>query len=280
VGFRVLPKKLTHLFFGHSFNQALEEGALPKSLVHLSFGNDFNQQLGLDVLPKKLTHLTFGEFFEQEIDNGVLPTSLTHLSFKDNLDFLFVPERLPRLTHLCMSGEFWAESFDTIFPALSHLTVQNTEQLLFCKNSSVTHLNFDDFFNEPLTPGMFPDSVTHLYLGHGFDSILTPGALPPNLTHLIFGESYDQPLSTGTLPGSLVDLAFGDRYNKPVVTGVLPPNLKSLHFGDWFDNRIPPLPDSLEKIYLNQKLLRDPSIDLPPRCIRLLRDEELKTGWW
>jgi hypothetical protein len=76
----VLPASLTHLTFGHWFNQPLAPGVLPASLTHLTFGHWFNQPLhsgvpeGRGVLPASLTHLTLGEDFKQKIDH--LPRSI------------------------------------------------------------------------------------------------------------------------------------------------------------------------------------------------------------
>jgi hypothetical protein len=73
-----LPASLTHLTFGHYFNQPLHSGVLegmgvlPTSLIHLTFGECFNQPLaheGRGVLPSALTHLTLGEDFKQKIDH-------------------------------------------------------------------------------------------------------------------------------------------------------------------------------------------------------------------
>jgi hypothetical protein len=76
----VLPASLTHLTFGHFFNQPLAPGVFPASLTHLTFGCDFNQPLhfgvleGRGVLPASLTYLTLDKNFKQNID--YLPSSI------------------------------------------------------------------------------------------------------------------------------------------------------------------------------------------------------------
>ena len=70
------PSKLTHLTFGHGFNESVEN--LPSTLTHLTFGvdSDFNQPV--EHLPSTLTHLTFNQSsqFNQPVDH--LPSTITH----------------------------------------------------------------------------------------------------------------------------------------------------------------------------------------------------------
>ncbi len=42
----------------------------------------------------------------------------------------------------------------------------------------VTHLIFDNDFNQPLIPGAIPNSVRHLEFGELFNQPLIPGAIP------------------------------------------------------------------------------------------------------
>jgi hypothetical protein len=40
-----IPNSVTHLTFGHHFNQILKKYHIPNSVTHLTFRNDFNQIL-------------------------------------------------------------------------------------------------------------------------------------------------------------------------------------------------------------------------------------------
>jgi len=52
--------------------------ALPEHLTHLIFGHMFNQSI-INALPNRLLHLTFGHVFDQPI-NDQLPCDLQKLS--------------------------------------------------------------------------------------------------------------------------------------------------------------------------------------------------------
>ena len=95
----LLPNSLTHLIFGHEFNQPVDN--LPQSLTYLKFEWDFNQPV--DNLPESLIYLSFGENFNQTVDN--LPNSLTDLEF--GYHFNHPVDNLPQsLTHLKFGNDF------------------------------------------------------------------------------------------------------------------------------------------------------------------------------
>ena len=62
----MLPGRVTHIIFGHEFNQLLAKGALPSTVTHLTC-YEFNQPLAKGVLPSTLTHLTFHYNFNQPL---------------------------------------------------------------------------------------------------------------------------------------------------------------------------------------------------------------------
>ena len=57
-----------------------------------------------------------------------------------------------------------------------NLTVSTLEEL-----SNLTHLTFEECFNQPLAAGMLPARLTHLTLGMIFNQQLTTGVLPVGL---------------------------------------------------------------------------------------------------
>src|SRR5207248_1529097 len=73
-----IPSNVTHLTFGHDFNQDIKS-AIPISVTHLTFGYKFNQNIKT-AIPSNVTHLTFGHNFNQDIKSAI-PTSVTHLFF-------------------------------------------------------------------------------------------------------------------------------------------------------------------------------------------------------
>ena len=166
----MLPPGLTHLTFGHKFNQPLGPGVLPPHLTHLKFGWNFNQPLGPGVLPPDLTHLKFGynvynrptglSDFDQPLEVGVLPPSLTHLTF----------------------GNIFNQplGLDVLPPRLTHLKFVSRSE-----------------FNQPLGLGVLPRDLTNLKFGWDFNQPLGLGVLPPDLTHLKFGWSFNQTLGPG-----------------------------------------------------------------------------------
>ena len=72
------PRYLTHLTFGHYFNQNIKD-CIPASVTHLTFGDCFNQNIK-DCIPASVTHLAFGDCFNQDIKDCV-PSGVTHIAF-------------------------------------------------------------------------------------------------------------------------------------------------------------------------------------------------------
>jgi hypothetical protein len=74
----IIPTSVTHLAFGHMFNQPIGTGVIPVGVTHITFGWNFNRRLFRGVISScvTLTHLTFGTRFNQKC---VLPPNVTHL---------------------------------------------------------------------------------------------------------------------------------------------------------------------------------------------------------
>ncbi len=92
--------------------------------------------------------------------------------------------------------------------------------------SNVTHLIFNDYFNQPLSVGVIPNSVTHLVFGCEFNQIVD---IPNSVTHLLFGYNFNRPLY---IPNSLIYLRFGYEFNQIVD---IPNSVKDLTIGNEFD---------------------------------------------
>jgi hypothetical protein len=77
---------VTSIIFGDNFDQLVDNLPcgffnLPKTLTSLTFGQSFNQPV--NNLPETLTSLTFGSWFIQPVDN--LPKKVTSLTFGTTL---------------------------------------------------------------------------------------------------------------------------------------------------------------------------------------------------
>ena len=139
--------------------------------------------------------------------------------------------------------------------------IQFVYPLLYFDTTSLTHLTFDDEFDQPLNNSL-PKSLTHLIFGKYFNQPLGDSLkYLIHLTHLDFSHSmFNQPIddslkylknlthltssyyfnqSINNLPNSLTHLTFGDGFNQSLskakallsIDNILPPNLTHLVFG-------------------------------------------------
>eukprot|EP01133_Synstelium_polycarpum_P016311 gene16311-19399_t len=297
-----IPKFITHLTLGHTFNESLTPGTLPPCLIHLTFGQVYNQPLQQGSLPSTLTHLVFGRDYNQQIPVGVLPANLTHLRFLGHrFNQLLLPGSLPKsLRHLVLSSAY-DHSFDQgtlpdnleqltlVAGEYSHPIIQGTfpKSLVYLKlalrNQLVTfeaftteHLKHLSFDNGGLTSvGCSDDPILGLlpHLPYG-DQIgnqqLHRSMFPPNLQHLEYSLNND--INTESLPLHLTNLTFLANLHIELTPGMIPPNLQHLTFGNDFNQQIQPnvLPTTLTTLTFgtrfNRPLTRD---NLPPNIQHL-----------
>lgn len=114
--------------------------------------------------------------------------------------------------------------------------------------NNLTHLTFDEHFDQPITENTLPPMLKHVTFGGWFDRPLKKGVLPPNITYLTFGTCYDQPLEGGMLPNSLTHLTIKGIFNQPLMRDTLPVNLTHLTILGNYDQPIGKdvLPDNLK----------------------------------
>jgi len=173
-----LPKSLTHLTLGFSFNQPVDD--LPFGITDLSFGNSFNQPV--DNLPNSVINLKFGwqfnqptnflpsslkelyyyRSFNQPVDN--LPNSITHLKF--GLLFNHPINNLPlNLTHLTL-GEHYT---DNRIVSLFNQPIEGLSRLINLKYLKLGHC-FTQNICSPVDEHCYlPDSIEDLYVENGVD---------------------------------------------------------------------------------------------------------------
>ncbi|EAL71291.1 hypothetical protein DDB_G0272278 [Dictyostelium discoideum AX4] len=134
IGKVFLPKSLTSLTFGDSFNTEIGEGCLPSSITYLEFGYHFNCEIGKNVLPKRLKILKFGELFNKSL-------STRQCFYNRN-----------KLKKLYLGREYQGEFIEFTFP-------KSLKELVFsigCK------------FNHPLEVGVLPPSLKTLIIGERY----------------------------------------------------------------------------------------------------------------
>lgn len=136
---KLLPGHLTHIIFGHHFNQPInlpictqllifgdyfnQHLILPDNITFLSFGKDFNQRI---VLPPKLLHLTFGTSFNMKI---ILPEKLCVLNITFNSNTMFIIDNLPNsLKKLFLNTTSNTQIFNNLPNSLEILKITNNEE--------------------------------------------------------------------------------------------------------------------------------------------------------
>ena len=245
-------KQLTHLIFGVQFTQSVDDLKIPCSLTHLKFGHHFNQPIDKLELPNLLTHLEFGDRFNQSVDH-IVSESLTHLTLCYHFSHPLFQEkgkagiRVSSLTHL--------------ITRLSPSRSMNNLNFHLCNSLKYLTLCGWCSSNRAMDNLKLPNSLTHLDFGNWFDEPVDNLHLPNSLTHLDFGNAFNRPIDNLKLPDSLTHLNFGNNFRQSVDNLKLPDLLTYLNFGNMFPKTIEnlKLPDSL--IYLNLGLLCDRRID-------------------
>ena len=165
----------------------------------------------------------------------------------------------------------------------------------------LTHLSFDDEFNQPLRACDLPDTLTHLHLGEYYEQPFDATNLPSSLVSLVlggyteevvnlqhtklveimYGSWYQTPIQPGQLPATLRRLTLGDTYTHPLSPGVLPENLTDLTLGCNYSNPIEPglLKPQLRRLTLGDNFeakLRPGSLPAGLRRLKLGRDYQHK----
>ena len=93
-------------------------------------------------------------------------------------------------------------------------------------------------YNQPILPGMLPQSLLYLQLNSDFNQPFVDGSLPPHLIFLQLGSAFNQPLMPAVLPSSLLHLDLHS-YTQVFQRGSLPASLRTLRM-DGYSNQ-PPL---------------------------------------
>jgi hypothetical protein len=261
-----LPSNLRVLKCGSRYNLPFKPGILPESLTWLDCGMDFNATFTPGSLPSNLKTLMCGNAFNSTFEPGSLPLSLkilnTGCSYQRNFQKNVLPHGLLELTHggeayylpttLTHLHQFNAKWIDLLPSALVHFTSDGkfVDTFVVSKHPEV----FDDRYTKSLPP--LPSSLTILNFNEFFRQRIPVGMLPASLTQLMCGEKYTARFEVGALPVSLLYLHCGYQYNVFFEQHVLPQNLVVLYVGMHYTWRFEHLPDSLRALYCNLSLLK------------------------
>lgn len=157
------------------------------------------------------------------------------------------------------------------------LFLPNDERLIGinCKSNPLTHL----YYPFIVKPNKYPSNLTHLEFYEQFNDNVDN--LPKKLIHLTFGYKFNQPLNNlpdtllylcfindngkyasysefnqplDNLPNSIIHLYLPDTYNIELCN--LPNSLKIINFGGFYDKSINNLPDDIEELFFQYKILR------------------------
>ncbi|EAS66908.1 FNIP repeat-containing protein [Dictyostelium discoideum AX4] len=179
----IFSKSITSIKLSDSFCQELDDRTLPKTLTFLEFGWTFNGYLKIGDLDglSKLRVLKFGVSFNTEIQCNVLPNSIEKITFGSSFNQVILPNSLPRNLRILKFGSSFNQP---IFPPPSSLSSESLPNLL--------KLKFDSSFNQPILPSSLSNSITRLeFRSTHFNQQLSISSLPKNLKYLgIFINNY------------------------------------------------------------------------------------------
>ena len=125
------PHSLKKLSFGNDYyhlRNPITQNTLPRSLSDLRFGHTFNQKITSSMLPPFLKKLDLGYNFNQDILSGELPDSLTHLRLGYHKKKCVLPViRLAIDTFDEKSCEYMIENLkNLVAPNMTHLFLGGT----------------------------------------------------------------------------------------------------------------------------------------------------------
>ena len=169
---------LTHLTFGHHFNQEINLSNI--NLTHLTFGCCFDKKINL-LKNINLTHLTFEYDFNQKIDllNNI---NLTHLTFGSNFSQeIIIPFNVKSLNMFGCNNQYLIDNLHN-----------NIEELIIIK----TNLNLDNL----------PNSIKKLYIKYYHSEL---NNLPNSVEYL---ELNDYKLKIKKIPKKLKTIKCNKNY--------------------------------------------------------------------
>lgn len=156
------PPQMTHLTFGHNFNQMLEPGIIPYGVANLTFGDEYNQFLTQGLIPSSVRNLKLGYDFRLKLKPYDLPYRITHLTL-EAYPLELNPGVLPS--------------------SLTHLSIPYYASVIYCGvlPPGLISLTFKRHFNYILSPGVLPLGLKYLDLGQDFNKKIPSGMIPAGI---------------------------------------------------------------------------------------------------
>ncbi len=266
----ILPSSLQDLRLPHNFNNNIIVNLLPKNLTKLQLGNSFDKFIKPFVLPFSLKILIFGDKFNQNIIPNVLPENLIELSFGFNFNKKLNPGVLPQLLKVLNFSEFskFKQKFDKgSLPinlnkfCLNSVYLHELEKEILPNDLSVLQL----IYNYPLKPNILPENLISLDLGpYPFILAISLNILPRGLQSLTISSYYRHSLKN-VLP-NLTELIFSEIISRDefeldhivITPDIFPTSLRKLSFLSRNfnqklvdDNNVSILPSNLVELTLN-----------------------------
>lgn len=183
--------------------------------------------------------------------------------FLDTLDVL-------SLTEVC-SGLYTNKKFllshDT-YACRTHSTIKGICTYYSNVNSNeITHVRFDDDYDDPNALNNLSPNITHIHLGRDFNQKIK--ILPPKLDTIIFSARFNKKLTRGVLPMNVRIVVFGADYNLYTASLIFPPRIKYIEYGDSFNQCINvSIPNSLKKLVLGKKFNRSLYFTVVPPSLK------------
>jgi hypothetical protein len=209
--------------------------------------------LQVDNLNDTITHLSFGISFNKPVDTqeilstdniSGLKQSLSHSIATDCAHHKFTESKfigcnLPSsITHLSF-GYYFNQPVDT-------QEILSTDNISGLKQS-LSHSIATDCAHHKFTESKFigcnlPSSITHLSFGKNFNQPIDN--LNDAISHLSFGKKFNHQIEN--LPDTITYLYLSECFNQPI--NKLPKELLNLILGSEFNQKIDALPNKIETI--------------------------------
>ncbi|KAM9981735.1 hypothetical protein ACTFIY_004031 [Dictyostelium cf. discoideum] len=275
LSFGLLPSDLEELEFQYEFSATLNENSIPNTVKTIVFSESFNQALNKNIIPQSVTSIKFGDEFDQPlVSNKIstnckgdgdeedtvnkeswLPEGIKHLEFGIGFsqdikisDQLYSKNSLKSL--ILDHGYGGVIEYGAIPNSVTTLSREfNSEMNSRDFNAkkdiggSITSIQFDNCFNQVITPNQFSNNIFSIKFGNDFNqelhSPLETTILPKNLNSLTMGSSYDKEFNENSLPKQLKVLILGNRFNRKLNKEMIPSTLESIKFGAKFNQTLP-----------------------------------------
>jgi hypothetical protein len=140
---------------------------------------------------------------------------------------------------------------------------------------TVESLELLDNFNQDINQDVLPQSLEVLRFGDDFNRRIRPHVLPYLLRELYFGNNFnngDIPLERGAIPFGVEKLVLGRYYNQPILPDVLPNSITILELPKAYNLPLMPgsIPNSVETLNMGENYHQEIPLDVIPDSVRYI----------